>query len=156
MQVNVEVELVGAPDVARNAEKRDERKREKESAPWTIERRALLTALIEGNKLVQRVEVKPIDFEPRQRTGLHLHPCPVVGLVVKGQIAFQVEGQQRRIPEAGDAFFEPANAKILLFDAMDDPATFVTYYLLGAGEDELIRILETPTPLGSREQGTQI
>jgi quercetin dioxygenase-like cupin family protein len=129
------------------------RAKKKQSPPsGAIVRRPLLTAMIEGSKLVHRVEVKQIDFEPKQRTGLHLHPCPVVGLVLKGQIAFQVEGQQRQILKAGDAFFEPANTKILLFDAMDDPATFVTYYLLGAGEDELIRSLETRTPLESGEQ----
>jgi hypothetical protein len=28
---------------------------------------------------IGHVEVKRIRFQPRQETGLHLHPCPVVG-----------------------------------------------------------------------------
>jgi hypothetical protein len=43
--------------------------------------------------------------------------------------------------KAGDAFFEPANTKILHFDAQEHGATFIAYYLLGAGETELIKML---------------
>lgn len=46
--------------------------------------------------------------------------------------------------KAGDAFFEPANTKILHFDNASaiEPMTFIAFYLLGKGEDELIRMLE--------------
>jgi quercetin dioxygenase-like cupin family protein len=98
--------------------------------------------MIEGTKNVQRVEVKEIRFVAHQRTGVHLHPCPVVGLIVTGSIVFQVDGQPERTLKPGDGFFEPANTRILRFDAGDAPATFVAFYLLGADDRELIKMLE--------------
>lgn len=93
----------------------------------SVVRTALLTAVIEGSKVVERVEIKRIDMPPRLASGLHLHPCPVVGIVTKG---------------SGDAFFEPANVRVPHFDAQEEGASFVAYYLLAANESELIRMLE--------------
>ena len=56
-----------------------------------IVRKALLTAPIEGSKVVERVEIKEIELSAIQNAGLHLYPCPVVGHVVEGEIAFQIE-----------------------------------------------------------------
>lgn len=107
-----------------------------------ISRKPLLTAVFEESKNVQRVEVKRIELEPGLHAPLHLHPCPVVGLIVKGSIIFQIEGQPEQILKPGDAFFEPANVKIARFDAGDEATTFVAYYLIGAEDQELIRILK--------------
>ncbi|HEY4368832.1 MAG TPA: cupin domain-containing protein [Steroidobacteraceae bacterium] len=107
----------------------------------TIVRKPLLTAAIEGSKNVDRVESKQIDFSPGQKTGVHLHPCPVVGYIASGSVVFQVEGESARTLKAGEAFFEPANKKILRFDALDQPTRFVAYYLLGKNDKELIRNL---------------
>ena len=49
--------------------------------------------------------------------------------------------QAQKTLHAGDAFYEPANRKILKFDSKGAPATFVAYYLLGADEHDLIRML---------------
>lgn len=106
-----------------------------------IIRTPLLTAVIDGTKTVERIEVKRIDFSPRQQTGLHLHPCPVVGFITKGSIFFQLEGQPAKVLKAGDAFFEPANTRVLHFDAQEQSASFVAYYLLGPGEHKLIQML---------------
>ena len=112
-------------------------------APDPIVRHPLLTAVLEGGKRVDRVEIKRIMLGAYQKTGLHLHPCPTVGHVSEGVILFQVEGQPARQLRTGDAFHEPANARILHFDnARAEPATFIVYYLLGAGEHELIRLLD--------------
>ena len=78
-----------------------------------IVRKDLLTAIIAGGKGVSRVEIKQIDFAPGQRSGLHLHPCPVVGYVATGTILFQIEGGPVTSLHAGSAFFEPANIKIV-------------------------------------------
>jgi quercetin dioxygenase-like cupin family protein len=112
--------------------------------PQPIERRALLTAVLDDNPAVDRVEVAQIELAPGQATGLHLHPCPVVGYVVGGAIRFQVEGKAEAILEPGDAFFEPADARVLHFDNASNrqPATFVAAYLLSKGEDRLIVILQ--------------
>jgi quercetin dioxygenase-like cupin family protein len=108
-----------------------------------IIRKELLTAVIAGQKKVARVEIKQIDLAPAQRTGLHSHPCPVVGYVVSGTIRFQVEGEAQETLSEGTAFFEPADTKIAQFDnaLAEASATFVAFYLLGASEHKLIEML---------------
>jgi len=106
-----------------------------------VVRKPLLTAPIEGRKTVERVEVKEINFLPHQKTGLHLHPCPVVGYIVKGKVLFQIDKGPLRTLKAGEAFYEPANTKILHFDALDEPVTFIANYLLDRN-DEIIKMLD--------------
>ena len=107
-----------------------------------IQRKALLSAPIEGSKIVERVEIKEIELSVAQATGLHLHPCPVVGHVVEGEIAFQIDDQPEKILRSGDAFFEPANTRILRFDNVGPGrAKFVAFYLLGKDDHELIRMI---------------
>jgi quercetin dioxygenase-like cupin family protein len=108
-----------------------------------IIRKDILTAPI-GDRSVGRVEIKQIDFTPGQKTGLHRHPCPVVGYIAQGTILFQVEGQPPKSLSAGDAWFEPPGGKILHFDnaSSQDPATFIAFYLLGKDDRKLIEMLE--------------
>jgi quercetin dioxygenase-like cupin family protein len=106
-----------------------------------IIRRALLTAHLPDSATIDRVEVQEIAFPANQQSAVHLHPCPVVGLVLQGKIRFQVDGQASQELHPGDAFFEPANARILHFDALDGPAKFVAYYLLSKDDQELIVIV---------------
>jgi quercetin dioxygenase-like cupin family protein len=108
-----------------------------------IIRKDLLTAAI-GDKTVGKVEIKQIDLAPDQKTGLHQHPCPVVGYVARGTIRFQVDGQPEQSLAAGSAFLEPANTRIVHFDNASprEPASFVAFYLLGKDEQKLIEMLE--------------
>ncbi|MDP1602278.1 MAG: cupin domain-containing protein [Legionella sp.] len=110
----------------------------------SIVRIPLLTAHLTHEKLVDRMEIKKINFSPSQQTGLHLHPCPVVGYIAKGSIYFQVEGKKAKILHEGDAFFEPANVKILHFDNLSkrDGSSFIAFYLLGKTDKDLIKLLE--------------
>lgn len=112
--------------------------------PSTVVRKELLTAAIAGRKDVSRVEIKQIELAPSQRTGLHRHPCPVVGYVAHGSVRFQVDGQPAQLLAAGSAFFEPAGAKVVQFDnaSSDAPATFVAFYLLGADDQKIIEMLQ--------------
>ena len=74
---------------------------------------------------------------------LHLHPCPTVGVVTEGQIAFEIEGEQTQHLKVGDAFYEPAHVRVAKFNNDGDiPAKFVVFYLLGENEEETVRILE--------------
>ncbi len=106
-----------------------------------IVRKPLLTAS-PINKQVSRVEIKEINFEPSQKTGLHFHPCPVVGYIAAGTATFQVEGGPLQTLNTGDAFFEPANTPIAHFDNASDtlPLKFIAYYLLD-GDQELIKMI---------------
>lgn len=106
-----------------------------------VHRRALLTAHLAATAAIDRVEIREVRMPAGQAAGRHLHPCPVVGLVLAGSILFQIEGEEPRVLHPGDAFFEPKDVPILHFDARDAPTTFVAFYLLGADEDELIRML---------------
>ncbi len=107
-----------------------------------IMRKDVLTATIDPEKSVATVEIKQITLGPKQNAPLHLHPCPVVGVIVEGAIKFQIEGQAVQHLKAGDAFYEPANVHITHFDNEGDtPVIFSAFYFLGKNEHELIRIL---------------
>ncbi len=110
-------------------------------AQQEIIRKELLSAEI-GKRIISKVDVREISFEPLQRTGRHKHPCPVFGYIAEGQILFQVEGQPLQILKAGEAFYEPVDTPIAHFDNISDkyPAKFIAYYLLN-GEKELIEML---------------
>jgi quercetin dioxygenase-like cupin family protein len=110
----------------------------------TIRRKPLLTALTGGARPTDRVEIVEVSLPPGQESGLHRHPCPVVGYVARGTISFHIDGQPARNLNQGDAFFEPAGTRILRFDnaSTSEPATFIAFYLLGPGEHELIEMLE--------------
>jgi len=75
--------------------------------------------------------------------GKHLHPCPVVGYIVSGKVLFQVEGDEKKILNQGEAFYEPKNKTILHFDNASEEETlvFIAFYLKEAGED-LIKMLD--------------
>jgi quercetin dioxygenase-like cupin family protein len=112
-------------------------------AAGTVVRTPLLTALLEGVRPIGRVEIKRIEFQPGQRSPRHLHPCPVVGFIASGAVAFQIDGQPEQILPQGAAFYEPAGTAIRRFDNASDsePMTFIAFYLLGADQNELIRML---------------
>jgi quercetin dioxygenase-like cupin family protein len=112
--------------------------------PGMIERKALLTVVMNAVESIERVEVKSITLAPAQRTGLHRHPCTVVGYIAEGTISFQIEGQPAKILRQGDAFHEAFGARIRSFDNASDtaPATFIAFYLLGPGENRLIEMLD--------------
>ncbi len=107
----------------------------------TIERQQLITAVL-GNRNVSAVDVRRITLAPGQKTGRHLHPCPVVGYIASGTAVLQVEGEQAQTLSAGSAFYEPAEKTIAKFSNGSDevPLTFVAFYLLN-GDQDLITML---------------
>lgn len=110
--------------------------------PPPVVRTPLLTAVLEGAPTVERVEVKRVELGPNLASGAHLHPCPVVGVVTEGSVYFQIDGEPARVLHPGDAFYEPANVRVLHFDAQGQGATFLANYLLQSPDQELIRMLE--------------
>jgi quercetin dioxygenase-like cupin family protein len=112
------------------------------SAPPTIERRLLLDARLTAWNTT-RVDVRSIRFEPGQATGLHRHPCHVIGYIAEGAAVLEVEGQPPQHLPTGAAFHEPAGRKILRFDnaSASLPLHFIATYLLD-GEQPLIEMLE--------------
>jgi quercetin dioxygenase-like cupin family protein len=109
-----------------------------------VTRLELLTALLDVEVSVSRVDIQEVTMAGGVKAPLHLHPCPTVGLITEGAISFQIEGQSVQKLKAGDAFYEPANVRIAKFDNDSDaPAKFVAFYLLGKDETETVRILES-------------
>jgi quercetin dioxygenase-like cupin family protein len=108
----------------------------------TIERQQLITAAL-GNRNVSSVDVRRITLAAGQKTGRHLHPCPVVGYVASGTGFYQIEGEPTELLPVGSAFYEPAQRVIAEFGNASDvtPLTFIAFYLLD-GDQELITLLD--------------
>jgi quercetin dioxygenase-like cupin family protein len=111
------------------------------SPPMGLSRRLLLDCALPAPRTVQRVEVREITMPATTAVGAHRHPCPVFGQVSRGEILFQVDGQAPRRLQSGDVFYEPAQTPILHFDALQEQATFVAYFLLGQGEENTLEML---------------
>jgi quercetin dioxygenase-like cupin family protein len=107
-----------------------------------IERKELLIAVLR-NGVFTSADVREIRLQPGQQSGRHLHPCAVLGYILKGTATYQIEGEAEQILPAGSAFHEPAGAIIANFGNASDsePMTFVAFYLLN-GDQELIQMLE--------------
>ncbi|MGA7106600.1 MAG: cupin domain-containing protein [Terracidiphilus sp.] len=112
-------------------------------SPSSIERKQLLAAAL-GNRNVSAVDVRRITLEPGQKSGRHLHACPVVGYIASGTAFCQIEGEPAELLPVGSAFYEPADRVIADFGNASDgvPLTFIAFYLLD-GEQELITMLDS-------------
>ena len=113
------------------------------SAQQKIVRKELYKANI-GTQPISMVDVREVVLQPKQMTGLHRHPCPVISYVVEGTIKFQIRGEKMQIIHTGQVGYEPTGAIIERFDnASDsDAAKVILYYLLN-GQKELIEMLPT-------------
>ena len=109
----------------------------------SVMRKELLTAIVDAGKPVAKVEIQEVAMNVGVDAPLHLHPCPTVGVVTEGTIAFEIEGEEAQYLNVGDAFYEPADVRVSKFNnSGDTPAKFVVFYLLGENEEETIRILD--------------
>lgn len=109
-----------------------------------IVREELLDAQLTPTAAVDRVKLARVVLAPGQATGLHRHPCNVVGSILDGEVRFQVEGEPERTLHPGDAFHEPAGRRIAHFDnaSGDHEVVFLACYALAPGEDRLIEVLD--------------
>jgi quercetin dioxygenase-like cupin family protein len=96
-----------------------------------------------ANPPVRLIKGARIKFAPGQPTGLHRHPVSTVGLVTAGSFSFQAEGEQVRVLQTGDSFFERAGRTILRFDSasVSEPAEIVCFYLADSRETPAIEML---------------
>ncbi len=110
--------------------------------PDSIVRKPLLKVAL-GQWDATGVDVRSMRFAPGQQTGVHSHPCPVLGYIAEGAATLQVDGEAEQRLETGAAFYEPANRVIRRFDnaSAELPMHFIAIYLL-RGEHPLIEMLE--------------
>ncbi len=80
-----------------------------------LQRRRLMTADL-GKRQVTSVHVQEIRFAPGMKAGLHFHPCPVTGYILKGTAVLEIDGEAPQVLPAGSAFYEPAGERIRRFD----------------------------------------
>lgn len=99
----------------------------------------LLTATFEPRQVVQ-VEVGDFHFKPGQLAPIHTHTAPAVGYVAKGEIIYQIEGEEPQILREGDAFYEPAGPRIMRFDnaSATEEAIFLDFNLEQVGEPFIV------------------
>lgn len=100
-----------------------------------VTRKDLLHALME-KQTVSNVEIKEVYIPVGQSSPRHTHPCPVVGYVASGRILFQIDGEQEKIIQKGEAFYEPKNKVIVHFDnaSSSEPLIFIAFYLKESDE----------------------
>lgn len=101
----------------------------------SVTRTIEMTAVLSPSVAADRIEVRRIRIPAGVAAGLHVHNGPVVGNIVSGTIAYQIEGEPVRTLAPGDVFFEPQGARIARFDALDEDVTFLAYFPLVAGQD---------------------
>lgn len=96
----------------------------------SISRKDVLSVEMQVPARLSKVTAQEITFAPGTRAPRHAHPCPVIGTVASGEIAYQVEGQPVQLLAAGSAFHEPANTTIARFDNVGKgEAKFTAFYL---------------------------
>lgn len=98
-------------------------------------RKDLLQVLLTKQPLSQ-IDIKQVTIPVGQVAPKHTHPCPVVGYVTSGSVLFQIEGEEKRVIQQGEAFYEPKDKVILHFDndSPQEPLTFIAFYLKQADE----------------------
>ncbi|WP_211212018.1 cupin domain-containing protein [Flexithrix dorotheae] len=92
---------------------------------------------------VSLIKIVEVELPVGQKAPIHQHPCPVLGQIISGTCLMEVEGEESRVLQAGEAFYEPAGRPIIHFDNLseEEPLKFVAYYLTN-GERNLIEMLE--------------
>jgi len=95
-----------------------------------IARKDVLSVEIQPLGKLSKVTAQEITFGTGAKAPAHTHPCPVIGTVASGEIAFQVEDKPVQVLSAGSAFYEPANTTITRFDNVGSgEARFTAFYL---------------------------
>lgn len=104
-----------------------------------ISRHNLLTAVLDPERSLSVIKIEEVALKPKSKIPLHLHSCPVVGVVLRGIILFQIEEHCVRHLLEGDVFYVPANSRIAKFNNEEKfSATVALFYLLEKDEDEMI------------------
>jgi len=100
----------------------------------TIEMNVALSPMVSA----EQIEVRRISMPAGVAAGLHVHNGPVVGSIVTGTVAYQIEGEPEQILRPGDVFFEPQGVRIARFDALDEDVVFLAYFPLTSGQESAI------------------
>ncbi len=81
----------------------------------------------EGEALEARMVHATI--EPRTRAAWHTHPTPVYLYIIKGTLTMEVDGQEPRQVEAGEAIAEPLNSPMRVMNEGDERVDIVVFQI---------------------------
>lgn len=103
-----------------------------------VTRKNLLSLHLNEKHTLSNIVVERIVIPKGGKADYHLHPCPVVGLIVSGNLLFQIDGQASQYM-TGDVFYEPKNQPIAHFDNVSttNELIFIAYYLLTDNEKKI-------------------
>lgn len=107
-----------------------------------ISRVIVMDQALPAPRSTHRVEVRRITIAPGFAAGLHVHNGPVFGSIETGSAVYEIEGESASVLRPGDVFYEPEGVRIARFDALDDGVTFLGYFLLDAGQEAELEILD--------------
>lgn len=79
-----------------------------------VTRKNLLSLHLNEKHTLSNIVVERIVIPKGGKADYHLHPCPVFGYVVSGNLLFQIDGQASQYMKAGDVFYEPKNHLLLI------------------------------------------
>ena len=112
------------------------------SADQPITRTIVSDVRLPKVKETDRVQAREIKILPSQPAGLHVHNGPVFGSIMEGSVIYQIDGQPESVLRRGDVFYEPEGAQIARFDAQEDGATFLAFFLLSPGQEPALTMLD--------------
>ena len=103
-----------------------------------VTRKNLLSLHLNEKHTLSNIVVERIVIPKGGKADYHLHPCPVVGLIVSGNLLFQIDGQASQYMTE-DVFYEPKNQPIAHFDNVSttNELIFIAYYLLTDNEKKI-------------------
>lgn len=78
-----------------------------------VTRENLLYLHLNEKHTLSNIVVERIVIPKGGKADYHLHPCPVFGYVVSGNLLFQIDGQASQYMKAGDVFYEPKNFQVV-------------------------------------------
>jgi quercetin dioxygenase-like cupin family protein len=76
-------------------------------------------------------------MEPKTAAAWHTHPSPVFVYVAEGELVMEVEGQETKTIQAGEAVAEPLDARMRVLNTTDRPASVVVFQISPAEEEFL-------------------
>lgn len=108
----------------------------------SISRKELLNMQIPSIS-VSGVIIQEITLSPATIGGLHVHPCPVFGYILKGTAVLQIKDKEEQVLTERSCFYEPKDHLIAQFGnfSKKEILIFIAIYMRQGSED-LIRMLE--------------
>ncbi|WP_243073949.1 cupin domain-containing protein [Microbacterium sp. SS28] len=105
-------------------------------------RKVLIDQLLPAPLPTTHVEIRRITMEPNTAAGAHAHNGPVFGSIERGAVIFRIADEPAAILRAGDIFYEPAGVVVSQFDATEDGAVFLGYFLLTEDQTSELRQID--------------